>query len=89
MYNMDLHAIKDCQYDEFPSKIPLPFFIPLRAYSNQDISNMLVVGRAIAQDFFVSSATRTPTTEIGTGAAGMLIVTHMIHKRIKSVWNLI
>lgn len=73
MYNMDLHAIKGCEYDEFPSKTPLPFFIPLRALSNQDISNMIPIGRAIAQEFYTSSATRTPTTEIGIGASSMIV----------------
>lgn len=89
MYNMDLHQIKGCKYDDFASKIPLPFFIPLRALSNIDISNMLVIGRAIAQDFYVSSATRTPTTEIGIGASSMIIATFMLSSNINSVWNLI
>lgn len=49
MYNMDLHSIKNCTYPPFAQNIPLPFFIPLRAYSNKDISNMIVAGRSIAQ----------------------------------------
>ena len=86
---MDLHEVKGCKYDDFPSKIPLPFFIPLRALSNIDVSNMLVIGRAIAQDFYVSSATRTPTTEIGIGASSMMIASFMVSSKISSVWNLI
>lgn len=37
MYNMDLHSINDCKYDSFAQNYPLPFFLPLRAFSNQDI----------------------------------------------------
>ena len=86
---MDLHQVKGCSYDEFPSKIPLPFFIPLRALSNKDISNMLTIGRAMAQEFYVSSATRTPTTEIASGASSMLVANYMITHNIPSVWKLL
>ena len=89
MYNMDLHPIKGCSYDEFPSKIPLPFYIPLRALSNKDISNMLTIGRAMAQNFSVSSATRTPPTEIASGASSMLVANYMMTHNITSVWKLL
>lgn len=49
MYNMDLHSIDGCEYEPFPQKYPLPFFIPLRAYSNKDTDNLIVAGRALAQ----------------------------------------
>lgn len=49
MYNMDLHSIDNCTYEPFAQNKPLPFFIPLRAFSNRDISNLIVTGRAISQ----------------------------------------
>lgn len=49
MYNMDLHSINNCTYDYYPYNTPLPFFLPLRAFSNQDIDNLIVTGRSMAQ----------------------------------------
>lgn len=46
---MDLHSINDCKYEAFAQNYPLPFFLPLRAFSNQDIDNLIVTGRAMAQ----------------------------------------
>ena len=49
MYNMDLHSINNCTYGNFAQNYPLPFFLPLRAFSNQDIDNLITAGRAMAQ----------------------------------------
>ncbi len=62
MYNMDVHSINNCTYGSYPQNYPLPFFLPLRAFSNKDIDNLITTGRAMAQEFFVSSATRTHAT---------------------------
>lgn len=48
-YNMDIHSIKNCQYDSYPQNEPLPFFLPARAFTNNKVSNLIVVGRAMAQ----------------------------------------
>ena len=48
-YNMDIHSLKDCVYDPFPNNIPLPFYLPARAFTNRKISNLIVAGRAMAQ----------------------------------------
>lgn len=49
MYNMDIHEIINCEYDKnFPGKYPLPFFLPLRAFTNNKVDNLLVAGRAMA-----------------------------------------
>jgi hypothetical protein len=48
-YNMDIHSIKNCQYDSYPQNEPLPFFLPLRAFTNNKVSNLIVAGRAMAQ----------------------------------------
>ena len=37
MYNMDLHSINNCKYETYAQNYPLPFFLPIRAYSNIDI----------------------------------------------------
>ena len=89
MYNMDLHSIKGCIYPPFAQSTPLPFFIPLRAFSNKDISNLIATGRSISQKFFVSSATRTHATELAMGSASMMVAIHMMNNKIPSLWSLI
>lgn len=49
MYNMDLHSINNCTYGTYAQNYPLPFFLPIRAFSNSDIENMITSGRAMAQ----------------------------------------
>ncbi len=49
MYNMDVHSIKNCTYGSYPQNYPLPFFLPIRAFSNQDYDNLITTGRAMAQ----------------------------------------
>ena len=48
-YNMDIHSIKNCQYDYYPQNEPLPFFLPARAFTSSKLSNLIVAGRAMAQ----------------------------------------
>lgn len=43
----------------------------------------------MAQEFFVSSATRTHATEAGSGAASMMIAIYMKSKGIKTLWQLV
>lgn len=89
MYNMDVHSINNCTYETYPQNYPLPFFLPLRAFSNKDIDNLIPAGRAMAQEFFVCSATRTHATELASGTASMMIASYMRTANIKSVWNLL
>lgn len=83
-YNMDIHSIKNCQYDSYPQNNPLPFFLPLRAFTNSKVSNLIVAGRAMAQEFYTSSATRTHVTEFHSGVASILIATYMAGNRINT-----
>ena len=86
---MDLHSIKECIYPLFAQSTPLPFSIPLRAFSNNYISNFIVTGRSISQKFFVSSATRTHATELAMGSASIMVAIHMMNNRIPSLLSLI
>lgn len=83
---MDLHGIKGCPYDYYPSTFPLPFFLPARAFTNSQISNLIVAGRAMAQEFNASMATRTHSTELSSGVASVLMATYMVGKKMGSTW---
>ena len=85
-YNMDLHGIKGCQYDYYPTNFPLPFFLPARAFTNDQVSNLIVAGRAMAQEFDTSMATRTHSTELSSGVASVLMATYMVGKGMRSTW---
>ncbi len=86
---MDIHSIKNCTYDYYPSQTPLPFFLPARAFTNKKISNLIVAGRAMAQEFYTSSATRTHVTEFNSGVSSILMATYLIGKKIPTSWSLI
>lgn len=86
---MDLHSIDGCSYDPFGQKIPLPFFLPARAFTNNRIKNLVVVGRAMAQEFNASMATRTHSTEFSSGVGGMLMATYMSGLKMNSSWDLL
>jgi hypothetical protein len=88
-YNMDLHSLKHCSYPPFAQSQPLPFFLPARAFSNNQVANLIVAGRAMAQEFEASMATRTHATELASGVASMLLATYMSGAGQRSVWQLL
>jgi len=47
----------------------LPFFLPLRAFTNRDVSNLLVAGKTMATTFAANAATRVHPVEWASGAA--------------------
>lgn len=47
----------------------LPFFVPFRALTNQNASNLLVAGKTLAQTFYANAASRLHPTEWTTGVA--------------------
>lgn len=86
---MDVHSIKNCNYDPYPQNESLPFFIPARALINRKIQNLIVSGRAMAQEFYASTATRTHTTEFSVGVASILMAAYMSSKNINSTWKMV
>jgi hypothetical protein len=47
----------------------LPFYIPFRALTHRDLSNLLVAGKTMAQSFLANSATRLHPIEWSSGTA--------------------
>lgn len=79
-YVMDFHFPRTCEMPQYIKDIKckseestLPFYIPFRALTNRDVSNLLVAGKTMAQSFVANSATRLQPIEwsagIGAGAA--------------------
>lgn len=68
-YNIDIHPLQDCSYEDVPSNTSLPFFLPLRALLTSAADNLVVAGRAMAQSFHAAAATRTHATEFHSGVA--------------------
>jgi hypothetical protein len=88
-YNIDIHPIAGCSYDpSILTNTSLPFFIPLRALTSSASHNLLVSGRALAQDFYTASATRTHVTEFHTGVAAMIAALFCWEKKVW-VWDVV
>ncbi len=70
-YPADVHALDNC---DTPSYIvsahdTLPFYIPFRALTNNQLDNFLVAGKTMAQSFLANSATRLHPIEWSSGTA--------------------
>jgi hypothetical protein len=79
-YNGDIHPLRTCALPSYLSSElhALPFFIPLRALTNDRVDNLLVAGKTMAQSFKANAAIRLHPIEyssgIGAGAAAATMV---------------
>eukprot|EP00823_Brevimastigomonas_motovehiculus_P005320 TRINITY_DN3900_c0_g1_i1.p1 TRINITY_DN3900_c0_g1~~TRINITY_DN3900_c0_g1_i1.p1 ORF type:complete len:570 (-),score=103.21 TRINITY_DN3900_c0_g1_i1:113-1822(-) len=62
----------------------LPYFIPFRALTNRDISNLLMSGKTIAQSFLTNSATRLHPVEWSAGIASGVAAAYMVQNQLTS-----
>jgi hypothetical protein len=79
-YAMDIHGLRGCIYPPYIAAAghqTLPFFIPFRALTNRDVSNLLVAGKTMAQSFLANAATRLHPIEWATGTAAGAAAAHM------------
>lgn len=80
-YSVDVHPMHNCSIPKHSNET-LPFFVPLRALTNNKVENLLVAGKTMAQTFLANAATRTHPTEfavgIGAGAAASFMVRHRL-----------
>jgi hypothetical protein len=85
-YNADIHPLDDCSYPAYMNNsryIPvLPYFIPLRAMTNANYSNLLVAGKTMAQSFLVNSATRLHPVEWSSGTSAGVVASFMSKNNI-------
>ncbi len=85
-YPFDIHPNDNCTYSDdtlgknFTQGInaePYPFYISFRSLTNKNIENLVVAGKAIAQSFKASAATRLQPGEATTGGAAGAIAAYM------------
>jgi len=81
LYNVDIHGMKNCKYPPAGYNI-LPYYIPFRALTNNKVSNLLVTGRLMSQDFLVNSALRLHPIEWHSGLAAGAISSYMVKNNI-------
>ncbi|WP_164503612.1 FAD-dependent oxidoreductase [Pleionea sediminis] len=85
VYAADIHPMQG----SFPSyvygeKKVLPFFIPFRALTNRDMSNLLVAGKTMAQSFMANAATRLQPIEFSSGIAAGSAASYMFKHQLSS-----
>lgn len=70
-YPADIHPLVGYEYPSHVSENhpTLPFYLPLRALTNDGFDNLLVAGKTMAQTFLANSATRLHPIEWSSGAA--------------------
>jgi hypothetical protein len=62
----------------------LPYYLPLRSFTNRDVANLIMSGKSLAVSYATSSATRLQPQEYTTGIASGVIAAYMVEKRITS-----
>lgn len=85
IYDYDIHALNGCEGKTEESDIhwrkhPKPFYLPLRAFSNDTISNLIVAGKCMAQSFMANAATRLQPGEVVSGTAAGVIAAYCSRK---------
>lgn len=85
-YALDVHPLKTCNLPGyvFAKHKLLPFFVPFRALTNQDFSNLLVAGKTMAQSFMVNATTRLQPIEWATGEAAGVSAAFMMSNALSS-----
>ncbi|CAF4116153.1 unnamed protein product [Rotaria sp. Silwood2] len=86
-YNVDIHSMIQCTYPSYmhESYPILPYYIPLRAMTNRDIDNLIVIGKTMAQTFLVNSATRLHPVEFSIGQAAGIVGIYAVQNNLESV----
>lgn len=89
-YNCDIHGMPVCKYPEYMHGWPiLPYFVPLRALTNDGIDNLITSGKTIAQSFLVNSATRLQPEEWSIGTASGATASFMASRSIGKTSDLV
>jgi hypothetical protein len=83
----DIHSMTSCSYPAYIREYYpiLPYYIPLRAMTNRDIDNLIVIGKTMAQSFLVNSATRLHPVEFSIGQAAGVVGAYAVQNNLQSV----
>ncbi|CAF0783857.1 unnamed protein product [Rotaria sordida] len=90
-YNVDIHSMVQCTYPSYmhESYSILPYYIPLRAMTNRDIDNLIVIGKTMAQTFLVNSATRLHPVEFSIGQAAGVVGTYAVQNNLQNITEIL
>jgi FAD-dependent oxidoreductase family protein len=82
-YAADIHGLVGCKYPGHtdPPRETLPFYIPLRALTNEKYGNLIVAGKTMAQSFLANSATRLHPIEWSSGTAAGVVAAWMAERK--------
>jgi hypothetical protein len=83
----DIHSMHSCSYPSYIREYYpiLPYYIPLRAMTNRDIDNLIVIDKTMAQTFLVNSATRLHPVEFSIGPAAGVVGTYSVQNNLQCV----
>jgi hypothetical protein len=86
-YDVDIHPMAQCTYPSYMHEYYpiLPYYIPLRAMTNRDIDNLVVIGKTMAQSFLVNSAVRLHPVEFSIGQASGIVGAYAVQNKLQSV----
>jgi len=76
-YPFDFRVLPGCSAPAEAGARTLPYFIPFRALTSQDVPNLLVAGRTMAQSHVANGATRLQPEEWTTGLAAGVAAAYM------------
>ena len=83
-YGMDKRLLTGCGYPGNVEAYALPYYIPLRALTNRDFSNLLVAGKTMAQSWNVNAATRLQPIEWSSGTAAGVAAAKMAREDLST-----
>ena len=87
VYGVDIHYMHNCSYPKYMHEeySVLPYYIPLRAMTNRDIDNLIVIGKTMAQSFLVNSAVRLHPVEFSIGQAAGVVGSYAVQNKLQTV----
>jgi hypothetical protein len=86
LYDVDLHALDTCAglYPPWTTNVTaytvLPFYLPLRALTVDEVPNLIVAGKTMATSFLVNAAARVHPVEWASGAAAGATAAYMVQR---------
>ena len=87
VYGVDIHFMRGCSYPKYMHEqySVLPYYVPLRAMTNRDIDNLIVIGKTMAQSFLVNSAVRLHPVEFSIGQAAGVVGSYAVQNKLQTV----
>ena len=81
--SFDTHALHDCTPVKFAGPLK-PYYIPLRALTNNQFANLLVAGKTMAQTNAANAATRLHPVEWSSGTSSGIFAAFLLENDIST-----